>query len=83
MSLQVNNPLIQPSGIWHSVIPNDTTVLTEVKTVYVGVTGDVTCIDYSGSTVTFTAVPTGTFMPIAPSIIKATGTTATNLVILQ
>jgi len=82
MSLKVTNPSIEPSALWHAVTPDDSTVLIGVRSVYVGVTGDVTCTDYSGDTVTFTAVPAGQILPISPVIINS-ATTADGIVILQ
>jgi hypothetical protein len=83
MSLQVTDPAIEPSALWKAVSPNDSTVLKGVRSVYVGTTGDLTCIDYNNDTVAFVGVPAGTVLPISPVIIKSTGTTASNIVILQ
>jgi len=63
-----------------AVTPNDSTVIG-FKALYIGVAGDVTIITNSGSTVTFTAHANG-YMPVAGSIVKTTGTTATNIVAL-
>lgn len=50
---------------------------------YVGTGGDVTAVLEQGSTaVLFKAVPTGAILPICATRVKATGTTATDLVAL-
>lgn len=55
-----------------------------VRAVYVGVGGDITgrTVSQSGSpaTVTFTAVPTGTVLPVAFTHIHVTGTDADDMV---
>lgn len=52
--------------------------------VYVGGTGDVVAVmQEKGNTVTFTAVPAGSILPIAVTRINATGSTATALVGLR
>ena len=50
---------------------------------YVGSGGNIT-LQLVGDTadVVFEAVPTGTFLPISPRLIKATGTTASAMVIV-
>lgn len=50
------------------------------RALYVGGTGDVKVLTMFGSTVTFTAVPAGTVLPVAVIRVFSTGTTATNLV---
>ena len=49
---------------------------------YVGNSGDVEVLMESGSTVVFTGVPTGTFLPILVKQVIATNTTATNMLAL-
>lgn len=51
------------------------------KGIYVGAAGDVKMVMYgNGAEVTVKAVPAGTFLPICPRIIKASGTSASNIV---
>jgi hypothetical protein len=67
-----------------TITPSDTVVLTGIRGVYVGGTGDLTVVAGDGvTTVTFKAVPVGTLLPISPSKVKATATTATLLVGLK
>ena len=66
-----------------AVTPSDVTDLTYMtRRIYVGGAGDVTVVMKSGNTITFKAVPTGTVLEVRVSRIKATGTTATNIVAL-
>lgn len=78
--LKVNLP--NPSGSAASVItPSDSAVFaTPLAAIYVGVSGDITAV-CGGTAVLFKGVPQGTVLPV-PSCaqVKATGTTATNLV---
>jgi hypothetical protein len=65
-----------------AVTPSDANDLGYVtRGLYVGGAGNVVVImgDFS-STVTFSGVPAGTMLPIAVSRVKATNTTATNIV---
>jgi len=48
---------------------------------YVGTTGNVTIVTFAGTTVTFNSVPAGAVIPVAISQVKATGTTASNIVV--
>lgn len=65
-----------------AVVASDTVDLTTVtKALYVGVSGDIVAIMAGGQTVTFKSVPVG-LLQIRASRIKATGTTATNIVAL-
>lgn len=63
-----------------AVTPSDVTEFVP-STIYVGVTGDVTVQPAGGgSSVTFTAVPAGSVVPVRVTQVLSTGTTATNLV---
>jgi hypothetical protein len=51
------------------------------RAIYVGGTGDLSIVDAGGGTaVVFKAVPVGTIIPIATTLVKATNTTATLLI---
>ena len=65
-----------------AVTPSDTNDLTHVSLLlYIGVTGDVTLDTVGGEpTILFKAVPAGTQLKIRATRIRATGTTATNIV---
>jgi hypothetical protein len=76
-------PLNGPHDLMAAVTPSDSADLANVtRAVYVGGAGDLTVINAAGTTVTFKAVPVGTLLPIRVGRIKATLTTATNLVAL-
>jgi hypothetical protein len=65
-----------------AVTPSDVTVLTPTRGLYIGTTGNVTVRMYgSQNNVTFTTVPVG-FMPLQVDQVRATGTTASNIVAL-
>ena len=69
------------------VTPSDSTNVTGADAnnpaaLYVGTGGDVEVITLNGDTVVFHNVPTGTFMPIQVTRVKATNTTATDIVAL-
>lgn len=63
--------------------PADGVVLQNCTGVYVGGTGNLTVVTYSGNTVVFTALPVGSVIRLKIAQIKATGTTATLLVGLR
>lgn len=61
------------------ITPSDTAAQT-YRAIYVGGAGNVTVVTTGGDTVTFTAPPVGTILPVEVQLVKATGTTATLLV---
>ena len=64
------------------IAPNDAANLaTTPRAVYVGTAGHLAVV-LSGTTVTFKNVPAGSLLPIAPTRVLATGTTAVDLVAL-
>lgn len=66
-----------------AVTPSDSTPLGQVtRALYIGGAGNVTLITYAGNTVAFESVPVGTVIQIRTSQVKATGTTATNILAL-
>ena len=64
-----------------AVTPDDATDLGEVtRALYVGVAGDIAVVMKSGQEVSFTGVAAGTILPLRIARVKATGTTAGNIV---
>jgi hypothetical protein len=70
-----------PAANGIAITTNDSLDLANVtRGIYVGGTGDVK-VNLAGSgTVTFSAVPVGTILPVRASRVYATGTTATLLI---
>ena len=65
-----------------AITPSDTADNT-FSAIYVGGAGNVSVVMESGDTVTFTAPPVGTILPIRVVKVRATLTTATLLIGLQ
>ena len=66
-----------------AVVPSDTVALAHTaRGIYVGGIGDVTVITETGDTLLFKAVSVGAILPVRAAYVKATGTTATNLLAL-
>ncbi len=75
-------PLDGPARQSETVSPSDTVDLTTPsRGIYVGVTGNITVIMLNGTTQLFSNVPVGV-LPVRVTRVKATGTTATNMVAL-
>lgn len=84
--MSINTPLTQivsfASNDGIAVTPDDANPLTKnARLLYVGGTGDITLVTAAGTTLLFKSVPVGFFYMGAKQI-KATGTTATNIVAL-
>lgn len=67
-----------------AVTPNDGADLPRIKTrgVYIGGAGNLAVVTHEGVTLTFTGLLVGTIYPIQVDRIKATNTTATNIIAL-
>ena len=65
-----------------AVTPNDSTVFNATRGLYIGGAGNVAVVMHDGSTVTFNALAVGVIHLISVKQVKATGTTATNIVAL-
>ena len=73
--------LNSPADNAEAVTPSDSASLVNVsRALWVGGSGNITVIMKDGTTVLFSGVPAGVWMPIRVSQVKATGTTATNIV---
>lgn len=64
-----------------SVTPDDSANLTNHGILYIGGAGDVAVTTSGGSEVTFTGLSAGSFLPVIVAKVKATGTTATNILV--
>lgn len=70
-----------PATRAEAVTPHDVNELASVtRALYVGGAGNVALVMADGTAATLTAVPVGALLPIRVRQVKATGTTATNLV---
>lgn len=65
-----------------AITPSDT-IQQNYSGIYVGGAGNVAVVLESGATVTFTAPPVGTILPVRVQKVNATNTTATLLIGLQ
>lgn len=78
------NPDLSPgaSRAPFAVVPSDSVALpATVKGIYVGTGGDVTLRGVAGAAdVTYKNLPDASYIGVAASYVRATGTTATNLV---
>jgi len=62
-----------------AVTPNDSTNLAQPSVIYVGGAGNVKVTTAQGTAVTFTAVNSGTVIPVQVLRVWSTGTTATSM----
>lgn len=81
--------LDQPTNLWIAVAPSDTIDLAPYTQsgnneltawVYVGVAGDLACVDQSGTVTIFAGVPAGVQLRVAVRRINLSNTTAQNIV---
>jgi hypothetical protein len=73
--------LLGPAAQAAAVVPSDTANLpTSSKRLWVGGSGNVKLTTVGGSTVTYLAVPAGTYLQVRAQQVFATGTTATNII---
>jgi len=79
---QYNASAAVPAFYMTAITPSDTVDLVDaLVSIYVGVGGDVCVIDTAGNTVTHVGAPQGGYIgPFSVARVKATGTTATNLI---
>jgi len=72
-----------PASTVIAITPSDSTVLQDdLRALYVGGAGNVTVLTSGGQTVTFNGVPAGYILPISVKQVRATSTTATNILAL-
>lgn len=82
LNIPVNQVVSFGSTDGFAVTPDDNTPFAKkARLLYVGGTGDITLITPAGTTLLFKSVPVG-FFHVQASQVKATGTTATNIVAL-
>jgi hypothetical protein len=77
-----NDPAM-PATDGAAIVPSDgSDVDVTTRGIYVGGAGNLTVVLVGGQTVTLNNVPAGSILPIAATRVKATGTTASDLVAL-
>lgn len=64
------------------VTPNNGTNLPRAGRLFVGGAGNIAVTTVAGTNVTFTGVVAGTILPVRVKKVFATGTTATNMVVM-
>jgi len=73
--------LTSPASRGAAVTPSDAADLTTAaRALYVGGAGDVTLDTTGGDTLTFASVPAGMWLPVRTARVRATGTTASDIV---
>lgn len=73
--------LTGPASAAFPLTPSDTVDLRETtRGIYVGTGGDISVVMASGDTVSFASVPDGAVLPLRVTRLRATGTTAGNIV---
>jgi hypothetical protein len=78
--LGVTGDLDDPGLDAFAVTPSSSALTYTARALYIGSVGDVQVVTASGSTVTFTAVPTGTILPIRCTKVLSGATTAGSIV---
>lgn len=70
-----------PASHGFSISPSDASDLPETtRAIYVGTPGDLAVDLASGANLTFTNLASGTILPVRASAVKATGTSASDLI---
>ena len=82
-----SNIVVRQGTTGVSVTPSDTVNITGINpntpaTLFVGVGGDIQVITIGGSTLILKNIADGSFLPIQVTRVKATSTTATDIVAL-
>lgn len=76
-------PKTAPAEDFYEVVPSDAYDLPNgiCRALWIGTSGDITCLNKNGDAVTLASVPIGV-LPVRTTRVKATGTTADNIVAL-
>jgi hypothetical protein len=77
----LGDDLLGPARHAAAVAPNDSADLpTSSKRLWVGGAGNVALVTVGGDTVVYNSVPAGCYLQVRAARVKATGTTASNIV---
>lgn len=72
--------LESPANDWFEITPDDGTELAQIpRALFIGIGGDLVLTDAGGNDSTFKVI-SGQILPVRPTFVKATGTTATDIV---
>lgn len=72
-----------PADLWLAISPNDDAVFDPPPTaVFIGTGGHISLTDADGDVAVFKNIPNATILPLQPSRIRATGTTAQDIVLI-
>jgi hypothetical protein len=81
--IRTGNSGLQSADHFQAISPSDGSDLAfQTRAIYVGAAGDLTIQNYLGANITFVGLPVGALLPVVTSRVRATGTTAANLVAL-
>lgn len=77
----MQDSLHSPASDGAAVTPSDTELLPVAsKRLWIGGAGNVSLVTVRGTALTYTAVPAGTYLQVRAQQVKATGTSASNIV---
>lgn len=77
----IGSDITGPARNAAAVVPSDSADLPNAcKRLWVGTGGAVTLVTVGDDSVTYTAVPSGTYLQVRAARVQATGTTASNIV---
>lgn len=72
-----------PADVWLAITPNDDTVYDPAPTaVFVGTGGNISLVDSNGVAAVFKNIPNASILPLQPTRVRATGTTAADIVLI-
>lgn len=72
-----------PARSWRAVTPSDSNNLPAgCRGLFVTAVGDLSLVGSDGTALVFTITGAGTFIPVGPVRVNATGTTATGIIAL-
>lgn len=81
--IRTGNTGLQSSDNFQVVSPSDSIDLSfQSRALYVGGAGNVAVTNVLGVSIVFVAAPIGAILPVVTNRVMATGTTATNIIVL-
>jgi len=81
--IRTGNTGLQSADHFQAISPSDGSDLAfQTRAIYVGAAGNLSILNFLGEIVVFVGLPVGALLPVVTSRVRATGTTAANLVAL-